>query len=280
MMRTKLLFFLSLYMVSLTAVAQTRLRKRTLELQLKPAAGINLPVSKMLGGAVTDHLLKYDDRHYYWQFIAANLFFHKHWGISFEWQPGSSNRIVRKQDQFRRAMEDMYGHQYYVNNAFPSYYLRESNFMVGDMSRGLLGVIYRLEHKRFFLYPQLSIGTTAFDNQYGRVYLKEKGTNQVTAVYYEAGKVAKDHFTVAASTAAGWKLKRWLYLQVQVQTSYFKSRSNYLKTVTNNYSGQRTQEYIRYRKGVLSVGIGGGFLIPIIRDRGVRSVLSSSLQRP
>jgi hypothetical protein len=83
-------------------------------IQTKPGVGFGLPLTKLLKGDVTDHLLAYDDQTYYWQIVSATVFFHKHWGIEFNLQAGSSNRISKRDDKFMQAMRSEYEKDYYV----------------------------------------------------------------------------------------------------------------------------------------------------------------------
>ena len=41
---------------------------------LKPAAGINIPLTRLLNGEITDNLFEYGDNSYYWQIISGNYF--------------------------------------------------------------------------------------------------------------------------------------------------------------------------------------------------------------
>lgn len=58
-----------------------------LEWQLKPAAGFNIPLTRLFRGNVTDHLIKYDDQSFHWQFISLTAFFP---GKVYRKQPGIS----------------------------------------------------------------------------------------------------------------------------------------------------------------------------------------------
>jgi hypothetical protein len=233
-----------------------------LEFQVKPSFGFNLPTSKLLKGTVTDHLISYDDQSHYLQFIGLALFFDRYWGVEFNFQGNSSGRISNRDQQFLQAMQTEYGNDYYVTPSTGASY-KAANFFSGDIERGFLGVIYRLESKRFFFYPKAAIGVTSFYADWGSAYLKEKNANDVVQVYYQADKIPQDHFIVATSASVGYKVTKWLYLNVDALFSYYKANVSYTKTVTDLNSKQSTIENINYKKGMPGISVGAGFIISL-----------------
>ena len=46
---------------------------------VKPAFGLNIPLTKLLSGEITDNLFEYSDNSIYWQILSANYFFSAKW---------------------------------------------------------------------------------------------------------------------------------------------------------------------------------------------------------
>jgi hypothetical protein len=233
-----------------------------LEFQVKPSFGFNLPTSKLLKGDATDHLISYDDQSYYLQFIGLALFFDKHWGVEFNFQGNSSGRKSNRDQQFLQAMQTEYESNFYVTPSTGASN-KGSNFFSGDIERGFLGVIYRLESNRFFFYPKAAIGITSFYADWGSAYLKEKNANNVVLVDYRADKIPQDHFIVAGSASFGYKFTKHLYLNVDAIFSYYKVNVSYTKTITNLNSKLSTVENINYKKGMPGVSVGAGFIVSL-----------------
>lgn len=257
-MQRKLLLLLIACLPAMAVSGQGKIFP-SLELQVKPSVNYNIGLTKVLNGGPTDHLLGYDDRTWYLQVIGLSLFFHKHWGIDFNLQSIISNRRSWKAERFGEQMKAAYNDHYFVDPFSSSGYY----YVGGAIQRGHLGLIYRLESNRFFMHPKLSLGITSFDIYNGRSYLKEKESNIVLEVYYLANKHTTNHFTVGASTAFGYKLCRWLYFNVDLQTSWYKTNIRFTKTITDLESGQNTSESIHYKKHVFNLGLGAGLIFSI-----------------
>ncbi|AXY75668.1 hypothetical protein D3H65_17535 [Paraflavitalea soli] len=230
-----------------------------LEFQGKLSMNYDISLTQLLNGGPTDDLLGYEDRTCYLPIIGLSLFFDKHWGLDFNFQAVISNKPSRKVDQFSKRMQAEYSNHYYVDPFTSAGYTDPG----GAIQRGFLGLIYRLESRRFFMYPKFSLGITSFEANYGRAYLKEKESNKELMVFYATGKPNRDHFTIAASSAFGYKLCKWLYFNVDLQTSWYKTNISYIKTITDLESGQVTSESIRYKKNIFNLGLGGGFIVSI-----------------
>lgn len=260
-MQKKLLL---LFIICLPAMAVLGQKKKfpSLEFQLKPSVGYNIGLTKVLNGTPADHLLEYDDRSFYWQALSLTMFFHKHWGIEFNYQGATSRKIRHNSDRFVELMEAEYSNNYFVTPLSGASY-DNFNVISGDIERGYLGLIYRLESNRFYIYPKLSVGVTSFASDYGIIYLKERKSNKVVMVAYSPGKRPKDHFTLGASTAVGYKLCKWLYFNVDIQASWYKPNFSYLKTTTDLESQQTIKESINYKKNVINLGLGAGFIISL-----------------
>ncbi len=145
--------------------------------QTRIVFGADIPIKKFLRGDVTDYLLGYDNNSGYLQFFNSSLFLSKHWGIDAGYQIQTAYAGDREAS-FLRGIEAEYGNAYYVTGFISDY---------GDtQGRGNLGVVYRYESKRFMVYPKFSIGFTTFGTNDATAYLKEKNTNNIVELKYNA----------------------------------------------------------------------------------------------
>jgi hypothetical protein len=194
-------------------------------------------MTKLLQGAETDYLFQYDDNSIYWQILSISYFFHKHWGLEFNYQAGTSSKIRQRGDKFAANMQSQYGDRYYVTSGASVMYDDDFNFFSGDIERGYLGVIYRFETNKFYAYPKFAIGITSFYADWGRADLKEKNSNIQCQVGYSKGKYRPvDNFTIAPSVSFGYKLSKRFYLNADIMLSYYKTNIVYEKRFTNFYT--------------------------------------------
>jgi len=226
------------------------------------SVGVNIPITKLLNGNVTDNLIEYDDQSYYLQFLSISYFFHKHWGLEFNYQGCSSNQISTRDDNFIRSMKSEYGDKYFVSPStgatFDNY-----NFISGNFDRGFIGLIYRFESNRLFFYPKLSIGVTSFFTDGGTAYLKEKNSNGVTEVSYTSGKRSNDNFIIAPALSIGYKLSKRFSLSIDLQSSYFKTDLTFIKTTTDLYTNQSINKEYEYKKSLVNLSFGAGILFTL-----------------
>jgi hypothetical protein len=261
MMLTKFLSSLILIVVAINSYSQ-RPVAYTSRWQTKPTFGFNIPITTLAENQITDYLLDFDDRTVYWQIISATHFFHKHWGIEFNFQASASKRTLQREDKFIQALTAEYGNNFFIFPSTGSSY-DKFNVIGGDIERGYLGVIYRIESNRFFIYPKVAVGVTSFFSDYGSAFLKEKNSNKVVKLMYSFDKRPNDHLSVAASASFGYKFTRRIFLNVDAATSYYKTNVTFLKSITDQTSGQEILEDIRYKKDIFTLSLGAGLIIVI-----------------
>lgn len=260
-MRKKFFISLILSLLTVYSFGQDTMSYKS-KWQVKPSFGFNIPMTKLLKGDVTDYLFGFDDHAFYCQVLSISYFFHKHWGVEFNFQPSISNRISKRGDKFLQSMESEYGNDYFVTPLTgPSY--DNPIIFPGNFDRGYLGLIYRLESKRFFIYPKIAIGVTSFYTDWGHAYLKEKNSNKVLTVSYSSGDRPNDYLTIAPSLTLGYKLTKRMFFNVDLLTSYYKTNITFVKTTTDLNSGQSFNEETVYKKNMFNLSLGAGLIIVI-----------------
>ena len=254
-----ILFFFGMF--SFSVYGQDSLNYKS-KWQIRLLVGANIPMTKLLQGAETDYLFQYEDNSYYWQILSISYFFHKHWGLEFNYQAGTSSRIRKRNDNFYANIQSQYGDNYYVNPGTGASY-DDFNFFGGDIQRGYLGIIYRFETNKFYVYPKFAIGVTSFYTDWGRADLKEKNTNIEYRVNYSSEKIPNDHFTLAPSVSFGYKIAKRFYFNADIMFSHYKTNIVYEKTITNLYTNEKTFEQFDYKKSISTLSLGAGLIFVI-----------------
>lgn len=232
----------------------------TLKWQANPSIGVNIPLTKLLSGRITDNLIDYADNTAYVQLITASYFFNKHWGLDFNYQGSFSDKASAKNKRFTNKIQNEYQDRYFVTSSSDISYFATP---FGNFSRGLLGVIYRIENKRLLLYPKLSMGITSFSVATGEALLKEKNSNTVLRIAYSPDRISYDRFTIASSLTAGYKMTNRIFLNVEVLPSYYRTDFSFTKSITDQNSGERSTEKIEYQKDIFTLSLGAGVIFAL-----------------
>lgn len=232
--------------------------------QVRPSVGLNIPLTKLFNGTATDNLIDYyDGTTYYLQVISASWFFHKHWGVEFNYQGSFSNKITgqKRDSKFSKILENEYQNQYFVTPSSGAFY-GDDNIIVGNIERGLIGIIYRKEFNKFLIHPKFAIGVTSFYTDWGNATLKEKNSNTLLKVTYSTGGRPNDHFTTATSLIVGYKFSKRIFWNLEIMTSYYKTNFTFTKEIIDLTTGQKTvAEYSKYRKDIFTLTLGTGLII-------------------
>jgi hypothetical protein len=229
--------------------------------QTKLLVGTNIPITKLLQGTEVDYLLQYDDNSYYWQILSISWFFDKNWGLEFNYQTGTSSRIRDRANNFITKLQSEYSDKYYVSPDTGIY--DDFNFFYGDIGRGYLGLIYRFETNKFYVYPKFSIGIISFYTDWGGANLKEKNTNLEYRLNYSSGKSPNDHFTFAPSISFGYKLSKRFYLNADIAFSHYKTNIEFEKVFTNLHTNRKTVEHFFYKRNISTLSLATGLMFVI-----------------
>ena len=260
-MKHKLLFILFLFGSLLSsAYGQDSLAYKS-KWQIRILAGGNIPITNLLQGNYVDYLLHYNDHSYYLQILSVSYFFHKHWGIDANLvQFCSSKRIGERNDNFVASMQSKYGDKYYVN--------AETNDIYEDMKsfyRANIGIIYRFETNKFYLYPKFSIGITDISTDDWQVHLKEKNSNNEYKLFFS--KNNKPNYslslTLTPSVSFGYKLSKRVFFNADIILSHFRPSFTFEKEFVNLYTKESTVEYFDYKKDIFTLSLGAGLIFAI-----------------
>ena len=224
--------------------------------------GFNIPITKLFDGRIPDNLFEYGDNSTYWQLLTVSYFFHKHWGLEFNYHGMAAGNISKRDENFSNAVKSAYNDNYYVT---PNTNLLAEGYdpLTGSFERGFLGLIYRYEKKRFFIYPKLSIGINALNAAKAEAILKQRNSNNLLEVKYTPDSENYQYFIVATSSTFGYKLSKNFYLKIDLMTSHFSTDITFTKTTTDLNTDISSSEDIKYNKDIFTLSIGSGLIIVI-----------------
>lgn len=229
---------------------------------LKPAAGLNIPITNLLSGEITDNLFKYSDNTYYWQVISCNFFLSQHWGLEFTYQAGNSDNISGRAERFKAEIREKYSGHYFVSPGSGAQY-EDFNILFGNVERGYIGVVYRIEKSKMVLLPKLLIGVTSFFTDWGSADLKEKGTNTVLEISYNSGTRSNDHFTIAPAFTFGYRLSKRYIANIDFLYSYYKTNIEFIEETRNTFTEEISYKTTDYKKNIHTLTIGIGLIIEL-----------------
>ena len=272
----RLFIFLFLAILSLNIYGQDA-RAYQSRWQARTFVSTNIPITRLLQGAETDYLLIYDDNSISWQILSLAHFFHQRWGVEFSFQHlTSSSGQLRKANQrdrnFTASIQARLGENYYVFDAIAG-----DRLFLNDFARGFLGIVYRFETDRFYVYPRLAVGLTHFatdigisrdigntiGSNIGSAKVKRKNSNITYNLTYRTREWSRHHLTLAPSVSFGYKLTNRLFLNTDIMFSYFRPNNTIEKTKTNLFTNESIILNFDYRRGVSSLSLGVGLVFVI-----------------
>lgn len=232
-------------------LAQQKKRGYQWEWQIGTSVGVNLPVTKLLKGRPTDNLVEYSDNSTHFQFYTLGVFFHPRWGIDFGLS-GTNPPKANRRELFNEAIQREYNDLYYID---PETDKGGRNFTNAVTLRAMIGITYRWEKKQWLFYPKLSLGSTTFNTNHMVSYLKEKGGNHYQELsFLNSRSINREAFTMGLSAVAGYRICRWLTVNAELRSTYFKSNFSFEKTIRDlETSKVVSSETISYREPVFTL---------------------------
>jgi hypothetical protein len=259
MKRRLFLIFFSLSIVANSVCAEESWAYQS-KVQFRILAGANIPITNFLQGTYVDNLFDYADKSAYRQIISATIFFHKHFGVEFNHQPSGSPKIRKRENNFFEAVRSKYGNDYYINIMYQDMYNSHGDFLwQAYMPRTFLGLVYRFETEKFYVYPKVSIGMQTIYSDTSRFELKKKNSNHVYELFYSSGGRHRS-FILAPSVSLGYKLHKNIFLNADIMYSRFKPNIVFQKRFTNLYTQESTVEFFEYKRNVSTLSLGLGLI--------------------
>lgn len=221
------------------------------EWQVGTAVGFNLPITKLFNGKPTDLLIDFSNNTAQYQLYSLGVFFHPRWGVEFTMSMSNPRKSDRR-SKFNEAMQREYPDRYFID---PGTSFGHQNFSYAGNLRAMVGITYRWEKNRFLLYPKLSLGSTEIHTNSMISYLKEKESNHYQELLFSSpGYKDPSPLTVGLSAVAGYRITRWLTVNAELQSTYFRSNFSIEKMILEiDTRNLVSSEKIRDKASVLTL---------------------------
>ncbi|MES2388818.1 MAG: hypothetical protein V4543_12525 [Bacteroidota bacterium] len=242
MKKQAILFILTL-LYSFCACAQEDDWSYSSKWQYRPVVGADFGIGpQTLKTAFKNNLGAYQDRSVYIHLFNLTYFFSKHWGIEANEEICFSDYIKVNGEDFKADLKTAYGDNYYA--VLPESATHFKPLIYGGHSLRLnAGLIYRIENRRWYFYPKLSIGSTSFDITPSWVYLKEKNTHKILNVKTnDKFKYSSDVFTMGLSASGGYKLAKQFFLNLDLGVTYCEPHFSYTRKLEDVETGMSLSE--------------------------------------
>ena len=248
----KFSFLIVLTLLTHSPVLYSQSDRKPIHWIVRPSFGMNLPVTKLSGGYITDNLVGYASNTFYWQVISTSYFF-SNWGIEFSF--AGNHRLDRagRYTLFIDEVEDKYAANYYVTlNSGAKY--SDFNVVGGTIEKGCLGPVYKFEKDRMVIIGRAMIGVTSFDRDWGSAELKGKGTNELIRIKWSSDRVPQDFFTLN-------RLSDRIVMDLDVNYWMYPVYFDYIETIENMNTKEIESQTYSYANLIHEVSIGIGFMI-------------------
>jgi hypothetical protein len=255
-MRYRYVLIAVFFLFSLRSIAQEKDRIKWI---IRPSIGYNIPISTLSGGYITDNLVGFRSKTYYFQFISSTYFFNN-LGIEFSFAAINNSKISNRSDKFESEVINKYSDQFYIT-ASTSEANTDFNIVSRSIIRGGIGPVYKIEKDKFILIGRIMFMKTGIATEYGSADLKDKGTNERISINWKSGSMGKDVFTINPSITLGYKLFDKIFLDFDINYWQYKIDFEYAESRKNlNTKEIQIQKYT-YSDLIKEISLGVGFIV-------------------
>lgn len=227
---------------------------------IRPSSGYTIPISSLTGGYITDNLFKYESNTFYWQFISSTYFFNN-WGIEFNVSGNNNASISKRYDRFVNEVTSKYSDNYFVRVSSGSQYDDGNFYINGPVEKGGLGPAYKIEKERLLIVGRALIGVTSFYTDWGSAILKERGSNEIIKIIWDADRVVKDYLSFNPSLTFGYRISNRIVIDFDINYWLYKVDFKYNETVENLTTGAIQSNEYPYRNTINELSFGLGLMI-------------------
>lgn len=226
---------------------------------VRPSFGMTLPITSLSGGYITDDLIGFESKTYYWQFISAAHFFNN-WGIELSFAGNSSSVLQGRAERFIAKVENKYSEKYFVTASTGASY-SDPNPIGGAIEKGSIGPVYKIEKHRLVYIVRAMIGVTSFDSDWGAADLKEKGTNETMQIDWSTGRPVKDIFTFNPSFTFGYRVFNRIVIDFDLNYWMYYINFDYTETKEDMITQEIQSQKFAYADLINEVSLGIGLMI-------------------
>ena len=225
----------------------------------QPAVGYNFSNRTLETGEISDYLIDYDFNNFYWQPVSATFYLFNFLGFEITLQESNSDKSGNS-DKFDQALEQHYGDRYYISYS-PNYY--SNNAILGDISTGYYGLVFRYQINKFQWKAKMQIGSMSLENGTETVTLKEKGSNNQVEVSYSSSTQEPTSTIIAPSLYAAYRVYKLFLVHVNFNFTYTNINFTYQEKITDLVTNERQFRTIPYSETLRKLAIGAGITIEV-----------------
>lgn len=237
----------------------------------QPAVGHNFSNSTLETGEITDYLIDYDFNNFYWQPVSATFYLFNFLGFEITLQESNSDKSDNS-DSFDQALEQEYGDRYYISYS-PNYH--SNNAILGDISTGYYGLVFRYQNNRFQWKAKMQIGSMSFENDTETVILKEKNSNNQLQVSYRTSSQEPTSTIIAPSIYAAYRVYKLFLVHLNFNFTYTNINFTYHEEITDLVTNESQFRTIPYSETLRKFAIGAGITIEVGTIKPKKSPTSS-----
>lgn len=225
----------------------------------RPSVGAVLPTRSFSTNDIPGNLIGSQFQNIYCQPLAIG-FFYRNIGLEGQIMVSPAGNPRSRHAQFVKNINLEYGNRYYASiysSARDDYLEKSSDPIV----RGSLGPSYKVERNRLVFVGRMMVGVVSIITDWGRVRLKEKGTNELLGISWDTQYATKDCFSFHPSFTLAYRVNRRITFNLDLDSWLYKADITYKETATNAVSGSITTSQYNYSHFMNDVSAGLGIMV-------------------
>jgi hypothetical protein len=225
----------------------------------RPSIGAMFPTRSFSSNDIPGNLVGTQFQNLFFQPLAIG-FFYQNIGIEGQVMLSPSLNPRNRHNQFVKDVNLKYGNKYHTSvysSAVDDYLDKSSDPIV----RGSLGPSYKVERNRLIFVGRIMLGIVSIISNWGRVRLKEKGTNELLNIRWDSQYPTKDCFSFHPSLTLAYRVNRRITFNLDLDSWLYKADITYKETTTNAVTGVVTTEEYGYDHLMNDIGVGLGIMV-------------------
>lgn len=262
MMKTNIAIF-ALLLCVFSSKAQT-FQDYQSKFQFQFGLGVSAALVNMFEGSETDNLIQYQQFAPNLRIFSGSFFPKKRWGVNFSFDAFDMQAMNGddKMKKFNDYLQATYSDKYHISTQYDLEDSNKEEIDLATIGRGILGVIYRIEKDRYFIYPQASIGLNTFNINNAKITLRERNSNMIEVINYDSKLKNSSLLSYHLSAKGGYKLNKVLWAHADVMLSYFRPQFSFTETRYNQTLNEHQSPIIHeYKKVQPSISLQVGLTL-------------------
>jgi hypothetical protein len=246
-------------MLTLNGLSQTSDDPSVVRWTFNPGMGIDIPLTQLKTGMLTDELVHYSNQAFYYQPLLSGIYWNEHWGVDVIFQIRPSTVDDKGISRIEEFIQDSYGSSHFIYDQSK----RMDRHSINE--RPLIGLCYRIQRNRWLSTAKMYVGSTSIQLNGYTFDLKEHNTNLYKKVTFEPKEVLVEPVTWAFGLSQNYYLTKRLSLRFDMMYSFFKSNFELTETHTNLFTTHSDTKIYSYNKGIHNLSLGIGLTVDVYR---------------